>query len=117
MVFHNLVTNHSATTMWILGRDDVDRDEALSTPKMVPTKPNNEVGSGDFAKVTESASSDVASMPDISRENILYFSKADSDLLMQCLLCVVGMALERTVGALGAPGTAAARYEDVFDTS
>jgi hypothetical protein len=74
---------------------------------MVSTKSNNKVVGGGLAPVTDRAASDIASLPNISRKNVLDLFEGDSDLLMQRLLCSVGMGLEGTVGALGAPGTAA----------
>jgi hypothetical protein len=103
--------------MRVSSRNDVDRDETFATPKMVSAKPNNEVAGGGFTPVTYGATSNVAGMPYNSRQNVLSLLEGHPDLLMQGSLCLVGMGLERSVGALGAPGTAATRQLDMFDAS
>jgi hypothetical protein len=94
------MTNHSLTTVRVPSCDDIDRDETFATPEMVPAQSDNEVAGGVLAPVTDRSSSDIASMPYISRKDVLYFFEADSDLLVQCSLCLIGMSLELTVGAL-----------------
>jgi hypothetical protein len=84
---------------------------------MVFAESNKEVAGGGLAPVTDGAPSDIASMPDISRKNVLGFLEGDSDLLMECLLCLVRGRPEGTFGALGAPGTAATGQFDIFDAS
>jgi hypothetical protein len=82
MSFESLIVDHDVATTRILGRDRVDRDEAFAAPKMFSAEPDNKVGCESLAPVANSTWSDIVSMPNVSREDILGFFESDSQFRM-----------------------------------